>query len=122
MSHGMWALLPAGRGNRGQARSPQAKEIPMRRKKKVGLFTKVLVVGFAGYATFAMVSLQMQISQKKEEQAQLQAQVEEQALRNAETKALLESDNSDEYVARIAREKLGYVSPGERVFVDISSK
>ena len=55
MSHGMWALLPAGRGNRGQARSPQAKEIPMRRKKKVGLFTKVLVVGFAGYATFAMV-------------------------------------------------------------------
>ena len=94
----------------------------MRRKKKVGLFTKVLVVGFAGYATFAMVSLQMQISQKKEEQAQLQAQVEEQALGNAETKALLESDNSDEYVARIAREKLGYVSPGERVFVDISSK
>ncbi len=62
------------------------------------------------------------ICQKKEEQAQLQAQVEEQALRNAETKALLESDNSDEYVARIAREKLGYVSPGERVFVDISSK
>ena len=59
---------------------------------------------------------------KKEEQAQLQAQVEEQALRNAETKALVESDNSDEYVARIAREKLGYVSPGERVFVDISSK
>ena len=52
----------------------------------------------------------------------LQAQIEEQELRNAEIKALLESENSDDYVARIAREKLGYISPGERVFVDISSK
>ena len=59
---------------------------------------------------------------KKEEQALLQAQIEEQELRNAEIKALLESENSDDYVARIAREKLGYISPGERVFVDISSK
>ena len=69
-----------------------------------------------------MVSLQLQIAEKKEEQARLQAQIEEQELRNAEIKALLESENSDEYVARIAREKLGYISPGERVFVDISSK
>lgn len=94
----------------------------MRKKKKVGMLTKVLVAVFAVYATFTMVSLQFQISQKKEEQAELQAQVAEQTLRNAEVKALLESENSDEYVARIARDKLGYISPGERVFVDISSK
>lgn len=94
----------------------------MKKKKKVGMLTKVLVAVFAVYATFTMVSLQLQISQKKEEQAELKAQVAEQTLRNAEVKALLESENSDEYVARIARDKLGYISPGERVFVDISSK
>lgn len=94
----------------------------MRRKKRVGLATKILVAAFAVYAAFTLVSLQIQISAKREEQSALQAQVEEQSLRNAEIEALLNSEDNDEYIARIARDKLGYVSPGERVFVDISSK
>ena len=94
----------------------------MRRKKRVGLATKIFVAIFAVYAAFTLVSLQIQISAKREEQAALQAQIEEQSLRNAEIEALLNSEDNDEYVARIARDKLGYVSPGERVFVDISSK
>ncbi len=94
----------------------------MKKKRRVSGLAKTATAVFAVYAAFTMVSLQLQIAEKKEEQARLQAQIEEQALRNAEIKALLESENSDEYVARIAREKLGYISPGERVFVDISSK
>ncbi|WP_458863780.1 FtsB family cell division protein [Acidaminobacterium chupaoyuni] len=86
------------------------------------MLTKIFVAVFAVYATYTLVSLQLQISAKKEEQTKLTAQVEEQKLRNAELSSLLESKNSDEYVARIARDKLGYASPGERVFVDISSK
>ncbi len=94
----------------------------MKKKRRVSGLAKTATAVFAVYAAFTMVSLQLQIAEKKEEQARLQAQIEEQELRNAEIKALLESENSDEYVARIAREKLGYISPGERVFVDISSK
>ena len=94
----------------------------MRRKKRVGLATKIFVAIFAVYAAFTLVSLQIQISAKREEQAALQAQIEEQSLRNAEIEALLNSEDNDEYITRIARDKLGYVSPGERVFVDISSK
>ena len=94
----------------------------MRRKKRVGLATKIFVAIFAVYAAFTLVSLQIQISAKREERAALQAQIEEQSLRNAEIEALLNSEDNDEYIARIARDKLGYVSPGERVFVDISSK
>ncbi|MCI8933689.1 MAG: septum formation initiator family protein [Clostridiaceae bacterium] len=94
----------------------------MKKKKRVSGLAKTATAVFAVYAAFTLVSLQLQIAEKKEEQALLQAQIEEQELRNAEIKALLESENSDDYVARIAREKLGYISPGERVFVDISSK
>ncbi len=94
----------------------------MRRKKRVGLATKIFVAVFAVYAAFTLVSLQIQISAKREEQQALQGQIEEQSLRNAEIEALLDSEENDEYIARIARDKLGYVSPGERVFVDISSK
>ena len=84
----------------------------MRRKKRVGLATKIFVAIFAVYAAFTLVSLQIQISAKREEQAALQAQIEEQSLRNAEIEALLNSEDNDEYIARIARDKLGYVSPG----------
>lgn len=94
----------------------------MKKKKRVSGLAKTATAVFAVYAAFTLVSLQLQIAEKKEEQALLRAQIEEQELRNAEIKALLESENSDDYVARIAREKLGYISPGERVFVDISSK
>ncbi len=94
----------------------------MRRKKRVGLATKIFVAIFAVYAAFTLVSLQIQISAKREEQAALRAQIEEQTLRNAEIEAILNNEDNDEYIARIARDKLGYVSPGERVFVDISSK
>ena len=94
----------------------------MKKKKRVSGLAKTATAVFAVYAAFTLVSLQLQIAEKKEEQALLQAQIEEQELRNAEIRALLESENSDDYVARIAREKLGYISPGERVFVDISSK
>ena len=94
----------------------------MKKKNRVSGLAKTATAVFAVYAAFTLVSLQLQIAEKKEEQALLQAQIEEQELRNAEIKALLESENSDDYVARIAREKLGYISPGERVFVDISSK
>ena len=94
----------------------------MKKKKRVSGLAKTATAVFAVYAAFTLVSLQLQNEEKKEEQALLQAQIEEQELRNAEIKALLESENSDDYVARIAREKLGYISPGERVFVDISSK
>ena len=94
----------------------------MRRKKRVGLATKMIVTVFAVYAAFTLVSLQIQIGAKREEQQALQKQIEEQGLRNAEIEALLNSEENDEYIARIARDKLGYISPGERVFVDISSK
>ena len=94
----------------------------MKKKKRVSGLAKTATAVFAVYAAFTLVSLQLQIAEKKEEQALLQAQIEEQELRNAEIKALLESENSDDYVARSAREKLGYISPGERDCVDISSK
>ncbi len=97
-------------------------EEPMKRKKRVGLATKIFVAAFSVYAAFTLVSLQIRIGSKEEEQKLLEAQVEEQSLRNAEIEALLNSEENDEYIARIARDKLGYVLPGERVFVDISSK
>lgn len=93
-----------------------------KRKKKVGLATKIFVAVFAIYAAFTLVSLQMQISAKRQEQAELSSALESQQVRNAELEDVIRNAPDEDYIAKLARENLDYIVPGELVFVDISSK
>ena len=92
------------------------------KKRHIGLLTKILIVAFAVYAACTLVDLQIRINAASAQQEQLQSRLESQKLVCAElTDAIEQSDNED-YIAKVARESLGYVYPGELVFVDISSK
>ena len=93
-----------------------------RRKKRVGLVTKVLIAAFAIYAACTLVNLQLRINAANAEQQMLSAQLNEQKLINAELNDAISGENQEEYIAQIARESLGYTYPGEQVYVDISSK
>ena len=93
----------------------------MKKKKKVGLATKIFVAIFSVYAAFTLVSLQLQISNKREEQRMLQEQLETQQTKNAELEDIV-SGQDEEYIAKIARDSLDYIYPGEKVYVDTSSK
>ena len=93
-----------------------------RRKKRVGLVTKVLIAAFASYAACTLVNLQLRINAANAEQQMLSAQLNEQKLINAELNDAISGENQEEYIAQIARESLGYIYPGEQVYVDISSK
>lgn len=94
----------------------------VRKKKKVNLLTKVLVTAFAVYAAFTMVSLQVKIDNMKETQSQLKRELELQQLLNAELYNATNGGIDRDYVAKLAREDLGYIFPGELVFQDVSSK
>ena len=92
------------------------------KKRHIGLLTKILIVAFAVYAACTLVDLQIRINAASAQQEQLQSRLESQKLVCAElTDAIEQSDNED-YIAKVARESLVYVYPGEQVFVDISSK
>jgi len=93
-----------------------------RKKKRVGLVTKVLIAAFAIYAACTLVNLQLRINAASAEQRTLSAQLNEQKLINAELNDAISGENQEEYIAQIARESLGYIYPGEQVYVDISSK
>lgn len=92
-----------------------------RKKKRVGLVAKVLIAAFAVYAACTLVNLQLRINAADSEQAALQAELEAQKLTNAELTDAVSGTNQEEYIAQIARDSLGYIYPGEQVFVDISS-
>ncbi len=94
----------------------------MRKTKKVSAAAKLFLVAFSIYAAFTIVSLQLQIRAKQNEMTELQHQIDSQRLENSEISDVLNGGDENEYVARIARERLGYVMPGQRVFVDVSGK
>lgn len=74
----------------------------------------------AGYFAITLIQLQIEISEKKETLAQVQAQYNEKVAENEELEKVIEGGNEDEYIERIARDSLGYVKPGEKVYYDIS--
>ncbi|MEA5038882.1 MAG: septum formation initiator family protein [Clostridiaceae bacterium] len=92
-----------------------------KKKRRVGLATKIFVAVFSIYAAFTLISLQVRINAKKSEQTALTGQAESQALRNQELQNAIDGENKDDTIAQIARDNLDYVYPGEQVFVDISS-
>lgn len=94
----------------------------VQKKKKVNLLTKVLVTAFAVYAAFTMVSLRVKIEDMKDTQSQLKRELELQQLLNAELYHATSGGIDRDYIAKLAREDLGYIFPGELVFQDISSK
>ncbi len=93
-----------------------------RKKKRVGLIAKVLITAFAVYAAVTLVNLQLRINAAAAEQQQLRAELDAQKLVCAELTDAINGENQEEYIAQIARDSLGYIYPGEQVYVDISSK
>ena len=91
------------------------------KKKKANWAVKLCVVLFAVYAVTTLLTLQVQINKKKQENAVLQAQAEQQTQKNAKLAESLESKVDDAYLTNLAREKFGLVTPGEKVFVDVSN-
>jgi cell division protein FtsB len=90
-----------------------------KKHKKRNIAIKFSVFVFVVYLFVSLVSLQVDLYNKKKELTQLQAQTQEVEFKNSEVDNILKSDDV-EYIKKIAREKLGFVSPGERVFVDVS--
>jgi cell division protein FtsL len=74
------------------------------------------------YFSASLVSQQRLISQKQDELAR----IEEQIVQAEQTAKDLERERdmllSDTSIERIAREKLGMVKPGERVFIDTNKQ
>jgi cell division protein FtsB len=94
------------------------------KKKKISknILLSLGALVFAGYLIYSIFSTQIDIANKKAELQKISAEVADVELSNEEVQGLLDSCDTEAYIERIAREKLDYVYPGERVFVDRSGK
>ena len=92
-------------------------------EKKSSFFNgviKVAVVCVAVYVAFSLVSLQIELAEKKAVLAKLEDQKQQLMISNEEKKELIEKSDQDEFVERIAREYFDFAYPDEQIYVDIS--
>ena len=95
------------------------------KRKKIKLSALVLRLSFVSVALYliaALISAQVELVAKRRELDSVTAQAQTQQAANLELQRVLATDDEDAYIERIAREKLGYARPDERVFVDMSGK
>ena len=85
------------------------------------ILIRAAVVVFLLYAVVNVVNLRTQIKSKRDELASLTLREEYQKA-NETLRQEMQSGISEEDIGEMARTELGYAEPGERIFVDTSSR
>ena len=90
------------------------------KKPKNGLFLRIAVIAFAVYLLYSLISIQANISTKRNELDNIRQQYTESLIRNEELQKTLDSYGTNEFIEEQAREKLGYAYPEEHFYIDVS--
>lgn len=100
------------------------KEITPKKKlrKKRFILLYLAIIGFVFYAVITIINQNIQIAEKKAELQDLQQQI---SVVEIQTQYLdkvqgYEGDELKEYIEKIAKEELGYVGEGERIFINVA--
>ena len=87
--------------------------------RKSSLLIKLVVLILVVYAAITLVSLESQISAKREEAEALSKSITTAEEENQRLQDAIDNIDSDESVEEIARTKLGLAAQGEIIFRDV---
>ena len=93
----------------------------MKKKTKRSKIFKVAFAAFFVYVVISFTVMQVDIANRKEELAEVQAEYNEERYLNEELTNLLNSGENMDYIMKLARE-MGLAFPNERVIVDYKRK
>ena len=80
----------------------------------------VLLCFFLIYVVITLTNQQLSIAKLRRAEQDSQAKIQKVRTENERLKAMISNANTDEYIEKLAREQLGLVKPGEKVYVDQS--
>lgn len=92
-----------------------------KRTKKAGFLTKLILMALLIYAGLSLYRIQDQIQSAKLQQQEISTQVAALQQKNAALAADIADSDNPEKLQEVARDKLGMVMPGEKVFYDVSN-
>lgn len=89
--------------------------------KKIKLSSFIFFLAVV-YLAVSLISAQVELMTKKQEYESVVNQKERLEMEVRETQAILDEEDDSVYIERIARERLGYANPGEKIYVDAQSQ
>ena len=89
--------------------------------KKAGIITKIVIAALLVYAVVSLVTVRSKTAALNAQTQQLQQQVTDMTQFNAELEYKIEHSEDADTIEEIARDKLGLVKPGEKIFYDMSN-
>ena len=87
--------------------------------KKAGFITRIIIAAVMAYALINLASLKTQLADMSARKAEMEIEAEILIQSNAEYQYGIDHSDDPEAIEQVAREKLGLVLPGEKVFYDI---
>lgn len=89
------------------------------RLKKLGLLSTVVIIVLVVYSCMTMVSLKVQTDEARARRDELQTQVDRYNQENSELQYSIENSTDPEIIEDVARNDIGLVRPGEKIFYDV---
>lgn len=88
--------------------------------KKYSFLLILGIVLIFGYFILSVFGLRTDINERRQVLAEKSAAYEQQVNKNERLQATVDSEDKSAYIEQVAREKLGFVMPGEKVFYDVT--
>lgn len=95
----------------------EQKKAPKNRKS---LILRLCVFAFAVYAAIALAEMQSEITARRQMLDSIRQSNEVQRIINKDLRRRVEAGMDEETIERLARERLDFAYPDEKVFIDIS--
>ena len=92
----------------------------MDKKKKTNPIVKICLTAFTFYIVICLVDSQIDISKKRDELESINEKIAIQKVDNKKLERIINSEEDDEYIEKLARDKLGFAYPDEKIYIDIS--
>jgi cell division protein DivIC len=90
--------------------------------KKLFNIRYIAVICAVVYLSVSLITAQFDLMTKKQQLSILHQQQERVELEAQDIERMLEYESEEDYVERIARQRLGYANPNEKVFKDIQGE
>ena len=91
------------------------------KKRRSGLLGALVLLILLGVMAYKLVEVYGDLSAAKEQEARLHAQVEQGQEENNSLKDAVSHADDPDYILGLARDRLGLVEDGERIFPDVNN-
>ena len=101
------------------AKSTARKTAP-NKQGRGSLVLRICIFAFVVYAMVHLIDMQINTVSRRRQLVELEQRVEAQRIANRELERQLAHGLDEQYIERIARDRLGFIAPNETVYIDIS--